>query len=736
MEILKKDIVAINRYNGFVMPEGSDSEDETVKVPYEDLVSLQKEALEYGYAFSDSALNQLKTLDEATFVEFSQYILSAMEQISGVNRPGLTPFHAGFPQSVRDSSDFELYFHAFVHAIGISYGIHYVPKEQDLAQIREIETRLQEAQVINAINEKTINLAISLSNQPISMSVEDALDMAALVGVEVDEFITSVEKNSSNMNRENLIHSLAFIEKMVSRDEFNDIFGIVIKTPTDIVRWLAMLSGGEISLKDVSQIRFKSIPRSLRRTIMRTLNQKTSARDLQDLSRYSKVWKRLVRVLHHGEYKDTYPFAFEGLQMVVDDTLPPTFAAKFDAHVAHFKSIDAPTLTYVDVLCSVVMEVPGEFARRLNHLLTLVKTKENQKRVIQNFADVADKVSTTIMWQMLPLFENRNLDESRYIYPKGNVTRSQIVPMPSKAYSNKMADRVTDVIVESLMSRYGQLSSLGNVWVNPDLVNYAIPTGLRSASKAPNAISRGSRVPFSGVGTERFYVWWTESKDTGRLDVDLSAILYDEKFNVMDSVSYQRLRSELGVVHSGDFMQAPNGAAEYIDIDLERLLDRGVRYIAMAVQVYSGKSFANFECSAGLMDRTNPNAGKTFDIRTVERNFEISVDETSLIPMVLDLARKEIVWGDVASGTSNGLINVSSKQDAFSKISESIVNKRYANLYQLLTFHAMARGVMVDTRSEADTVWDVERGVPTAIFGTELTVDSIVANLIPGPDEK
>ena len=62
----------------------------------------------------------------------------------------------------------------------------------------------------------------------------------------------------------------------------------------------------------------------------------------------------------------------------------------------------------------------------------------------------------------------------------------------------------------------------------------------------------------------RFFVWWKNGKE--RTDIDLSAALFDAEFVYKDIVAYYNLKG-YGGCHSGDIVDAPNGASEFIDID-------------------------------------------------------------------------------------------------------------------------------------------------------------------------
>jgi stress response protein SCP2 len=57
-----------------------------------------------------------------------------------------------------------------------------------------------------------------------------------------------------------------------------------------------------------------------------------------------------------------------------------------------------------------------------------------------------------------------------------------------------------------------------------------------------------------------------------RTDYDLSVLMLNEKFEYANQLSWTNLRTEDGVgVHSGDITSAPDGASEFIDIDLGKV---------------------------------------------------------------------------------------------------------------------------------------------------------------------
>jgi hypothetical protein len=129
----------------------------------------------------------------------------------------------------------------------------------------------------------------------------------------------------------------------------------------------------------------------------------------------------------------------------------------------------------------------------------------------------------------------------------------------------------------------------------------------------------------------RFFIYWKQKKQ--RTDFDLSCMLYDEDFQLIEQVSYTNLQG-LGMVHSGDLTEAPKGASEFIDVDLS-VLPKNIEYIIPVVYKYAGESFEEVdECFFGYMKRTKEQIGKPFEPLTVETKSEIRGDKGAAYPLV------------------------------------------------------------------------------------------------------
>lgn len=138
-----------------------------------------------------------------------------------------------------------------------------------------------------------------------------------------------------------------------------------------------------------------------------------------------------------------------------------------------------------------------------------------------------------------------------------------------------------------------------------------MPFSQRSASKALRTLVRGSRIDLPEANVIRFFLWWKNGKNC--TDIDLSAALYDAEFIYKDIVSYYNLKN-YGGHHSGDIVDAPEGAAEFIDIDVRKTEEMGIRYLVMSLNSYTEQPYCDLpECFADWMARKHAGSGEIFE---------------------------------------------------------------------------------------------------------------------------
>src|SRR4029078_3724920 len=98
----------------------------------------------------------------------------------------------------------------------------------------------------------------------------------------------------------------------------------------------------------------------------------------------------------------------------------------------------------------------------------------------------------------------------------------------------------------------------------------------------------------------------------GGVHIDLPAAMYDPDYKYIDTLAYYNLKN-FGAHHSGDIVDAPRGAAEFIGVDLARWLTQRVGDVVMCLNSFTQQPYCDLpECFAGWMARQQPNSGEIF----------------------------------------------------------------------------------------------------------------------------
>jgi hypothetical protein len=490
-------------------------------------------------------------------------------------------------------------------------------------------------------------------------------------------------------------------------------------TATDILRVIVATHGystydsdfvGDVSLKEPCV--FKGISRKFRRYYLEELNNINYVNLLEDMIRYKERWIRLGEVLHPSEYSKKYSNVYKAFSTLRNDSLKLiTFNSKFNFYIENGK---------LNELLEIVCKRPGEFARRLDYILRTFSKDDELNKILISFAGVAEDVSSTVLLQVSEHFANRLKSDIRTFLPKGKVGKLYAVENKVKPIKEDICKVVQGICFKSLVSKMCEKPSLGKCYVSESLKDYKVPFALRSSNKSKKTYVRGSRIKFnSDKNTIRLFIYW-ENKNGETIDVDLSAVGYNEKWENVLNVGFYNLRGDC-CIHSGDIVDAPKGASEFIDVDIDRMLkETDVRYLTMNIHSYTHNTFDDFVCKAGWMYREEPNSGEIYEPKTVEHAVDLVSRSDNCVPVIFDIVKREFIWTDLEMGEFklNTAFNSDNKVALIGYAMDNLVKP---NLYDLFKINAVARGEMVDNKGEADIVFDIDGDI------TPLDIETILA---------
>lgn len=665
---MNENYISLKKLNGIVIDSSGEENNELL------VLTFNSNLMNLGYVLSKELYYSLVLKDEETIKTIANDTINNLKKIVGSDVK-YKPMYPNFPQQVVNATDVELFVNAIVHYW--SFGT-ILPeyREHDRSFAFE-DNEITELQMVSEDDFNNIFIGLLSSKDSIS-ELDTKIIQWFLDNYEELEYPNEIGYKE--------------ILCLVAADQLNkgnDISRIV-KTGKDVMRVYAYISEQDHTLSN-NNIVFKNLPRSKRKKMTKALENVLT---LEETKTNSNLWVRMFHALHVGDYsKKVYDIA----KSVRENEKIKTFNSHIEEYIEE---------GYLQLAIDLLKKRPSMYARRLDELLMKF---DQDERIINNFEKIVDQIPNRVLFQLIGHFRNRNYDvQERYVMPKGMSQNVFVLNQPLNSLKNSTIKRIVEICENQVIQTFSQMDNIGNVYIDEEMMNCPIPTQMRSSSEAKKEIARGTKIKFE-KDTIRFFIYWV-----GR-DIDLSATLYDENYQYIEHCSYTNLRGD-GYHHSGDITSAPNGASEFIDIDVNDVLknEPDVRYVAMQVYVYSGPTFEEHETVyCGWMERDHPNSNEIYDPKTVKQKVDLTSKSSVSIPVFLDLKEKTIIWCDTNakdSGYSKRYVkNVENYVGSVSDVTK-FFNERNnkISLYDLFVYHALSRGNIVDNPDEADMIvsWD------------------------------
>ncbi len=671
------------------------------------VATLNKNLEPLGFTLSRPLFERLSSLPAEAVARFYEEVVPILSEMVGAHRE-FRPMYPNFPAQLMAASDLELYVNALAHYWGSfvadvtgqpGYVILPGYPKADREPLTE-EVRLRVIDLGTQADFEAIFTRLAGSNA--SLPESDRAILAWFVERHGDDLLRLLPP--AIPQKETLAHLAGCL---LRRTEPTYLLPH-LKTANDVLRIAVALSGGDVSL--ATPTRFRKFARRERRFLLRALED--CGEIAEDMLRRRGYWTRLGEILHPSEYKDRYPKAHEAFDVLRNDRPFATSNSRVESALR-----GGDLAAAVDLL----RQRPGDFARRLDHILRLGGGPET----VISFLGVAHRVATPVLVQVYHHFKTRPAGRPlRTFFPKGNVAKVQVQEASLPPLAPDLTASVAEGVRDVLVGRFRSLPPLGRVWVDERLRSFLVPFALRSAGKSLRTVARGSRLDLPDGNTIRFFLWWTNGEQ--RTDIDLSAVLFAADWARLAALSYWNLREPaFGCYHSGDVVDAPHGACEFIDLDTGAMRAGGVRYVAMCLNSFTRQPYRELpECFAGWMARQSPRSGEVFEAHTVQDKVDLAGDTTVSVPVVIDLEERRVVWADVALRSAGWINNIHANRDNIARLARAIVGLDRPNLYDLLLMHAEARGTP-SPRDRADSVFSIHEGVTP--FDTDTILGEFLA---------
>lgn len=657
-----------------------------------------KNVEDLGYRPTKKLYQATAKLSSSQVQALYRLLIPALKALRGGHKQ-FQPMYPNFPTEVMEKSDSALYADALLQTWGIR-----LPKSKKKRSALNEEAEPVNFQLLDLGNkEDFLTIFTQLVGAKSSISEDDKATVSWFIYTYKEEIEAYLPETITI--KENLA---VVVAELLTHTTISEALLPLVKTPTDVLRIITALSKGDVSLAE--GVKFKKLTRRFRKLFLRMLENCKVLEE--DMVKYTNRWKRVGEILHPGEFKTKFPRAFKAFSLLRQNATISTYNSKVEAGLR---------LESTDKILDILTTNPGDFARRLDHILRV--SPKNRSAVLEQFRKVSDKVASPVLLQVKSHFEQRSEKNDRVVFPKGSIAKLQVVKPIDGHIPVQECQTVVNIVNETLTRRFSKLEPLGKVYVDPKLKGYLTPYNQRSASKAMRTLIRGSRMPLNGLAdTIRYFLWWKDGET--RTDIDLTSSVYNDKWEYTADIAYYNLR-DLHGTHSGDITSAPRGASEFIDISLSKVKEIKGRYIIMCVNSYTHQPFSSLpECFAGWMERKAAGSGEIYEPKTVANRVDITADTTFCIPMIIDVETREIIWCDIALKSKPGHVNnAEGNNRSMGIVCKAIVEMKRSNLEELLTIHGQARGTLVGSPEEADTEFSV-------VKETQYDIDNIVANFL------
>ena len=680
------------------------------------VLAMSKNIESLGFAFSVKAIDHLLRYTYDEIADFYKVLLPELKKLVAADVE-YRPMYINFPDQVIEADSIELFVNAIVYYM--SFGTLMPEYEKDERLPLLDKPNLTVICVEDDGNDELLGILSNLLSSKTSLSVQDKEDVEKIIVSRNDYFKAlpdeiPLKENVALLGR--LIIEKAAIKNAEDIQKY-------FTTATDVLRLIVSLSNGDISLAERTQ--FTHLRRPARRMIMDLLAG-CNGDILEDLFKYRDEWIRIAEILHVGEYRSPkYERVVKSFKVLRNEQKPVMFAGRVEESIKCGES-------GVMAAASMLVNRPGEFARRLDKL---IRDCKNADPILDMFESVADKVSTTVLLQVRQHFIGRAKNNApiRVFFPKGNLAHAIVEKNNLPEIAPVTCYRVARICQNAIVKSFSETKDkMGKVFIDTEMRNYIVPFSQRSASSGAKMLVRGSSA-YIGKKTNvlRSFIWWTNEANSddghdyyanpGRVDIDLSACILDDNFNYVSHVSYTNLRECDVGYHSGDITDGGDvngkGVAEFIDIDINGAMEQG-RYVCFQVYSFTCQHYASLpNCRFGWMEREDMRSGEIFEPSTVEMSIKLMADSTVAIPVIFDCKERKLVWLDMNLSIdrirmNRGGNNLESNLSGTSAVCYAMMNLNKPNLYDLITLNAMARGEIVSKREDADIIFSNDTTKP------------------------
>lgn len=652
-----------------LFPSKSSSEDDTVDEGVAHAFIIEMANL--GFLIKNP--DNIKSVDNAkTLVK----ILEATRNVVGADR-NMKPIYPGFPAQVKSLSTMTLLVEQILHYIS---GGTLIPDYPDVVRKGlPLKDMLKNAKTVVAVNTKDIEiLALDMLLSKVASNVSASDNDVVLIenAIKIANLNTTeaVHLYSQSNNGENKTHfARAYFEIM--REDGKPVHNAFVKFTkhaknSDQLLKLVLAvyttkSSGvpkefyndaiiHLDSKKRSSFRFTSMNRPARRAIMAQLGNVTQGYKADKLISHMGLWRAVLRTGHFYELNPTTSQR-RALDIVTQNIEHQTLESVF------MERLNVDPISAAELLLD--ENAQGLLVRRLVMIMrAIVNNGRDVDNMFKKFASVVEMrlkdVDTTTLISAYNGLLVANDDSQRIIRVAGknnSVVSKDVVIVP-ESNLDQIKNSLKELIKVNLRSLPAPSETVNVVSEMP------FPLVVRDASLSDQKFYRGEVIDVKGDSNvlRLFSYWKNNSYTTGY--IDLGAAVLDDDFDQIAACDWSTWRTSRDfATYSGDKNVHPGGdAVEFIDVELDKLKNAhpSARWIVMSLQSWSGIRYKDVDIIAGVMHRSDADAGENFDARTVSTAFTPTTEALESLPLAYDILNGTMTWLDSSSGSTKTGMNI------------------------------------------------------------------------------
>ena len=663
---------------------------EKKSIPDPIVIHFNRELLQLGYTLPENALY---ILDEKYIKTWGKSLLEYLHEFLGHETKWI-PFYKNFPNDVKSMSDTDLLLFQMKHYLdgwepdALSED---VIKNINIYRDSNLHNLCEDAEVLELFGKEEI---IS--------KYENTLEMNQSIPPIDTEAIKFLKNNlgwnikPSNIPfKENLAVYLSIYGKsgLGYCSSINDVLrGImcslemspVFELPKKIIKnaWGHWMDN---SLERQKK-NFPSIPRKKRKIFLALLEEYLMLEGVkgEDIKKQRNFWIKLGEKLHPGDYKEEYPFAYDIFNTARNKKIR-SFGTRL--HESYKENNQ-------DNVLKVLSERPGEFFRRFDSLYR--REGFSKTKTLNALVELKNAPSTKIILELMEHLERRTSNEyTRKI--KTVDSRDYFVLPKLDPLSKEDVHLVRDYFYMLLIENYEKQESLlgKTVVIGNNIEDVRLPKDMRTVSESLKVVGRGTafNIP-EGIDYIRAYSYWNDKE--GNMDLDLYATFLSEDFEKTINIGWNQSFREGFSCHSGDVRNRIGDCAEYIDIDIPKALESGMRYVCIDVLDYQGVGFSNIPNNkAGICAMKEIPENGILDWKpsgNIIQAFTLNTTGSGVLAQIIDLKERKVYFVDEdLTGLPVGNYHRGTKVE----ILKSYVQNPVISVKKLIELNSIARGAKV-----------------------------------------